>query len=128
VVVVFRARVKRPHHDLGRERKLLIRPLAGGTPKVLLASLKDLTVRWSGDGLRYAYFKEGALYAGAVADSAPKEHAGPPPAKPDSLQQVPGGVGTGRNSSRFGDGPQLPTSCNIWPISSISCVAAETLR
>jgi dipeptidyl aminopeptidase/acylaminoacyl peptidase len=70
---------------LGRENKVLTRPLAGGTPKVLLASLKDVTIRWSGDGLRYAYSKEGALYAGAVTDSAPKKLAGPPPAKPDSL-------------------------------------------
>jgi dipeptidyl aminopeptidase/acylaminoacyl peptidase len=70
---------------LGRDNKLLVRPLSGDAPKVLLASLKDVTIRWSGDGLRYAYSKEGALFTGAVSDSAPKKLAGPPPAKPDSL-------------------------------------------
>ena len=70
---------------LGRENKLMTRPATGGTAKVLLASLKDVTIRWSGNGLRYAYSKEGALFAGAVTDSAPKKLAGPPPAKPDSV-------------------------------------------
>ena len=60
----------------GRERKLVVKPVAGGEAKTLLPSLKDLRLVWSGDGRRYVYHKEGKVYLGSTDGGEPKQLAG----------------------------------------------------
>lgn len=64
----------------GGEHRLMTRALAGEAPatsRVLVPSLKNAAVVWSDDGRRYAYGREGRVWVGAVADSAPRQIAGP---------------------------------------------------
>jgi dipeptidyl aminopeptidase/acylaminoacyl peptidase len=70
----------------GRENRLLIRRQGEDSARVVMPSLKGLTLRWSGDGLSVAYAREGALWVRALADTAPRKLAGPPPAGADTAQ------------------------------------------
>ena len=78
---------KKTDYDVifGTENKLVARAAAcrtadqGCTPaRVLLPSLKGVTVVWSEDGLHYAYAKEGRVYVATVTDTVARQVAGPP--------------------------------------------------
>jgi dipeptidyl aminopeptidase/acylaminoacyl peptidase len=72
---------KKTDYDVifGTETRLVARPLAGGdtASRVLLPSLRNTTVVWSRDGTRYAYAREGRVWAATVRDTAARQVAGP---------------------------------------------------
>jgi len=61
----------------GTEQKLMTRALAGGEPRVVFSSLKDITLRWSEDGTRFMYGKDGKVWLGSVTDTLRRQLAGP---------------------------------------------------
>jgi len=66
----------------GRERKLVARPVDGGEAKILLPSLKDTRLVWSGDGRRFVYAREGKVYVGSIDGGDPQRLAGEDAPKP----------------------------------------------
>ena len=77
---------KKTDYDVifGTDNKLLARGIACQTgndscsrPRVLLPTLKATNVVWSEDGAHYAYSKEGRVYVASIADTAPRQVAGP---------------------------------------------------
>ncbi len=68
----------------GRENKLLARFVAGGAPRVLMASTKGVTMQWSGDGRSYAYAKDGKIFFAKIDGGEPKQIAGTDEPKRDS--------------------------------------------
>lgn len=78
---------KKTDYDVifGSDSKLMVRAVACPSanapcpqPRVLLPTLKSTTVVWSEDGAHYAYSKEGRVYIASVADTTPRQVAGPP--------------------------------------------------
>ena len=70
---------KRTDYDVifGSESKLVARALSGGdTARIILPTLKDLTVVWTRDGQRFAYAKDGKLYVSSLSDTARRQIAG----------------------------------------------------
>ncbi|HXF39949.1 MAG TPA: hypothetical protein VN687_09570, partial [Blastocatellia bacterium] len=47
------------------ENQVQILPISGGPARTLIKSTKGLTITWSRDGRRYAYSKEGSVWAGS---------------------------------------------------------------
>ncbi len=74
----------------GNDSRLAVRALAGGETRTLVSSTRGASVVWSEDGRRYATSREGRVFVGSLADTAPRLVAGPPeapksaPASPDS--------------------------------------------
>ena len=69
----------------GSDNKLLARGIACQSanescarPRVLLPTLKSTSVVWSEDGAHYAYSKEGRVFVASIADTTPRQVAGPP--------------------------------------------------
>ena len=62
----------------GTENRLTARG-QGGTPRVLVPSLKNTTVVWTDDGRRFAYGREGRVFIGSPRDSGGRQIAGPAP-------------------------------------------------
>jgi dipeptidyl aminopeptidase/acylaminoacyl peptidase len=60
----------------GSETQLKVRPLAGGEERTLLDSTRGVAVQWSGDGLSYAYARDGNLFVARVSEGEPKKLAG----------------------------------------------------
>ncbi len=61
----------------GTETRLVARALAGGdTARVVMPSLKGVTLVWARDGRRFAYAKDGRLFVGSVADTVRRQIAG----------------------------------------------------
>lgn len=61
----------------GTETRLVARALAGGdTARVVMPSLKGVTLVWARDGRRFAYAKDGKLFVGSVADTTRRQVAG----------------------------------------------------
>ncbi|MFN2565120.1 MAG: prolyl oligopeptidase family serine peptidase [Gemmatimonadaceae bacterium] len=70
---------KKTDYDVifGREDKLVVRSLASGdTARVVMPTLKGVTLVWARDGRRFAYAKDGKLYVGSIADTARRQVAG----------------------------------------------------
>ncbi|MEX0892419.1 MAG: prolyl oligopeptidase family serine peptidase [Gemmatimonadota bacterium] len=64
----------------GSSSRLYVQPVAGGEPRVLLEEERGVTVRWSGDGLRYAYSRDGQLFLASLEEGAePRRLAGEAP-------------------------------------------------
>ncbi|MGE0554375.1 MAG: prolyl oligopeptidase family serine peptidase [Gemmatimonadales bacterium] len=60
----------------GTETRLLSRSGRSAEPLTVLGSTKGLNLVWSRDGLRYAYAKDGKLFAGEATDTARRQLAG----------------------------------------------------
>ena len=78
---------KKTDYDVifGSENKLLARGIACQSTnescaraRVLLPTLKSTNVVWSEDGAHYAYSKEGRVFVASIADTTPRQVAGPP--------------------------------------------------
>jgi len=69
---------KKTDYDVifGSENQVQILPVSGGPARTLIKSTKGLTITWSKDGRRYAYSKEGSVWAGSVEDKEPRQIIG----------------------------------------------------
>ncbi len=80
---------KKTDYDVigGREYKLVARGIAGGEPRTLYPSLKNVNLQWAEDGTRYVATREGRVYLGSVADTMKRQLLGSsaaPGADPDT--------------------------------------------
>jgi len=83
---------KKTDYDVigGREWQLVTRQTAGGEPRTLFPSLKNIQLQWTEDGTRYAFAREGRVYVGTIADTLRRQILGPTtparatPAAPDA--------------------------------------------
>jgi dipeptidyl aminopeptidase/acylaminoacyl peptidase len=60
----------------GSEQRLLVRDVAGGTPRELFRSLKNIRPVWDRDGRRFAFTREDQLFVGTISDSVRVRIAG----------------------------------------------------
>ncbi len=51
----------------------------GGEPRVLMPSMRGVTVSMAADGRRYAFGRDGAIHVASVDDTTPRRLVGPPP-------------------------------------------------
>ncbi|HEX6316076.1 MAG TPA: prolyl oligopeptidase family serine peptidase [Gemmatimonadaceae bacterium] len=74
---------KKTDYDVigGREWQLVTRPTAGGEPRTLLPTLRQIQLQWSEDGTRYVFTREGRVFLGTIADTVRRQLLGPPPAR-----------------------------------------------
>lgn len=72
---------KKTDYDVigGTENQIQIIPTAGGPRRTVIKSTKGITVLWSRDNRRYAYAKEGNIFAGSVDDKEAKQLTGKKP-------------------------------------------------
>src|SRR5687767_1358180 len=70
---------KKTDYDVigGREWQLVTRQTAGGEPRTLFPSLRNIQVQWSEDGTRYVFTREGRVFAGTIADTVRRQLLGP---------------------------------------------------
>ncbi len=69
---------KKTDYDVifGSENQVQFKPANGGEVRTLIKSTKGINLIWSRDGRRYAYAKEGNLFAGSVDDKEPRQLTG----------------------------------------------------
>ncbi|MGD8276455.1 MAG: prolyl oligopeptidase family serine peptidase [Gemmatimonadota bacterium] len=67
----------------GRENRVMVQTVAGGEPRTVIESTKDISPRWSGDGRTWVYTKDGQLFVAGIDGAEPRKLAGEPPRKPD---------------------------------------------
>ncbi len=60
----------------GSENQVQLIPAGGGAARTVVKSTKGLSLIWSRDGRRYAYAKDGNLYAGSIDDKDPRQLTG----------------------------------------------------
>ena len=70
---------KKTDYDVigGREWQLVTRQTAGGEPRTLFPTLRNIQVQWSEDGSRYVFTREGRVYVGTIADTVRRQILGP---------------------------------------------------
>ena len=70
---------KKTDYDVigGREFQLVTQPTAGGTPRTLFPSLRNIQLQWSEDGVRYAFTRDGRVFVGSIADTSRRQLLGP---------------------------------------------------
>jgi dipeptidyl aminopeptidase/acylaminoacyl peptidase len=68
----------------GSETQLKVKTLATGEERTLFESTRGVTVQWSGDGLSYAYARDGILFAARLSGGEPRKLAGAERARGDS--------------------------------------------
>ncbi len=51
----------------------------GGAPRVVLASMRGVTLSHAADGRRYAFARDGAIHVASLDDTTPRRLIGPPP-------------------------------------------------
>ena len=70
---------KKTDYDVigGSDNQLLVKQVAGGEPRRLLASTRGLSLLWSRDSRRYAYAKDGAIYVATIDDTVARKLVGP---------------------------------------------------
>src|SRR5687768_9163055 len=70
---------KKTDYDVigGREFQLVTQPTAGGTPRTLFPSLRNIQLQWSEDGVRYAFTRDGRVFVGSIADTTRRQLLGP---------------------------------------------------
>src|SRR5688500_65135 len=79
---------KKTDYDVigGREFQLVTQPTAGGTPRTLFPSLRNIQLQWSEDGVRYAFARDGRVFVGSIADTTRRQLLGPTgPARPAAV-------------------------------------------
>ncbi len=69
---------KKTDYDVifGSENQVQFKPVSGGDARTVIKSTKGITPIWSRDGRRYAYAKEGNLFAGSVDDKDARQLTG----------------------------------------------------
>ena len=69
---------KKTDYDVigGREFQLVTRATSGGDGRTLFPSLKNIQLQWSEDGSRYAFAREGRVFAGTIADTVRRQLLG----------------------------------------------------
>ena len=60
------------------ESRMMMR-LAGAAPRILVASMRGVTLSQADDGLKYAYANDGAIYVASLTDTTPRRLIGPAP-------------------------------------------------
>jgi dipeptidyl aminopeptidase/acylaminoacyl peptidase len=70
---------KKTDYDVigGREWQLVTRQTAGGEPRTLFPSLRNIQVQWNEDGTRYVFTRDGRVFAGTIADTTRRQLLGP---------------------------------------------------
>lgn len=70
---------KKTDYDVigGREWQMVTRQTAGGEPRTLFPTLRNIQVQWSEDGARYVFTREGAVFTGTIADTVRRHLVGP---------------------------------------------------
>lgn len=70
---------KKTDYDVigGREWQMVTRQTAGGEPRTLFPTLRNIQVQWSEDGTRYVFTREGAVFTGTIADTVRRHLVGP---------------------------------------------------
>lgn len=68
----------------GTEQKLLVRAVAGGEPRVLFPSLRNVRLVWDKSGRRFAWLQGDALLTGTLGDSTRTRLAGDSAARTDT--------------------------------------------
>jgi dipeptidyl aminopeptidase/acylaminoacyl peptidase len=89
---------KKTDYDVigGREWQLVTRQTAGGEPRTLFPSLRNIQVQWSEDGTRYVFTREGRVFVGTIADTTRRQLLGP--------------TGPARSSAAASESPAADTS------------------
>ena len=68
---------KTEYEAVGNDSRLFARAIAGGATRTLFPSTRGVNVVWDESGKKYAYAREGRVYVASLADSTPKQIAGP---------------------------------------------------
>ena len=68
---------KTEYEAVGNDSRLVARTVSGGATRTLFPSTRGVTVVWNEDGNRYAYSRDGRVYVASLADSTPRQVAGP---------------------------------------------------
>ncbi|HZI28361.1 MAG TPA: prolyl oligopeptidase family serine peptidase [Gemmatimonadaceae bacterium] len=70
---------KKTDYDVigGREWQLVTRQTAGGEPRTLFPSLRNIQVQWTEDGTRYVFTRDGRVFVGTIADTVRRQLLGP---------------------------------------------------
>lgn len=73
-------RTAKTHYEGGasNDARLMAR-VNGGAPRVVLASMRGVTLSQAADGRRYAFARDGAIHVASVDDTTPRRLIGPPP-------------------------------------------------
>ncbi len=89
---------KKTNYDGGpaNEARLMARAV-GQAPRVLLPSLRGVSLQVSELGEHYAYARDGAIYAASLTDSAARRIIGPTPRAPGDTARAAGGDSTARS-------------------------------
>jgi dienelactone hydrolase len=89
---------KKTDYDVigGREWQLVTRQTAGGEPRTLFPSLRNIQVQWNEDGTRYVFTRDGRVFVGTIADTARRQLLGP--------------TGPARSSAAASESPAADTS------------------
>ena len=86
---------KKTDYDVigGREFQLVTRATAGGEPRTLFPTLRNIQLQWSEDGRRYTFTRDGRVFLGTIADSTRRQLLGPTtpatPARPAGAADAP---------------------------------------
>jgi dipeptidyl aminopeptidase/acylaminoacyl peptidase len=69
---------KKTDYDVigGREWQMVTRQTAGGEPRTLFPTLRNIQVQWSEDGSRYVFTRDGRVFVGTIADTVRRQLLG----------------------------------------------------
>ena len=104
------------------ESRFLAR-VAGAVPRVVMSSLRGVTLQVADDGEHYAYAKDGALYAATMSDSAARKVIGPAPRAAGDSARAAGADSSARNAQErytlvriapAGDAVVASTRAGLW--------------
>jgi dipeptidyl aminopeptidase/acylaminoacyl peptidase len=86
----------------GSETQLKVKTLATGEERTLFENTRGVTVQWSGDGLSYAYARDGNLFVARTSGGEPRKLAGVERPRGDSTAAggAPGGATTPADSAK----------------------------
>ncbi len=115
---------KKTNYDGGpaNEARLMAR-VVGEAPRVLLPSLRGVTLQVAENGERYAYARDGAIYVASLTDSAARRLIGPAPRAPnDSARAAAGDSVTRSREERYslvriapaGDAVVVSSRAGLW--------------
>ena len=99
--------------------------VAGSAPRVVMSSLRGVTLQVADDGEHYAYAKDGALFAATLSDSAARRVIGPVPrAVTDSARATDADSSARNREERYtlvriapmGDAAVASTRAGLWLI------------
>lgn len=95
---------KKTDYDVigGREYQLVTRSTAGGDARTLFPTLKGIQLQWSEDGSRYAFSRDGRVFAGSIADTVRRQLLGPtaPARAPGSAETPPADTSAAARAQR----------------------------